>query len=118
MTREGLTFPTHCVSLPDMDLESYRTSENLTYRELRDRLDLKNKAGGARDESNVRRIALGQEWPGPDALVAIVQKCRGVSLVAMVARYRKAKKAKASPEETEFEPCENNEDGPQSKVAA
>jgi hypothetical protein len=86
-----------------MDLESYRTSEDLTYRELRDRLGLKNKAGLPRDESNVRRIARGLEWPAPDTLSTIIEKCRGVSLAAMAARYQTARKAKIADDRSKFE---------------
>ena len=65
-----------------MDLESYRKEKKLTYRELRERL------GWDCDESNVRRIARGLEWPKPDRLVAIIELDGGrVSLRAMMERY-------------------------------
>ncbi len=65
-----------------MDVESYRTKEGLTYRELGLRLGLGIAV------SQMRRIALGEIWPRPGVIDAIVEHSgRIVTVEAMHRRY-------------------------------
>ena len=74
-----------------MDLESYRTANALTYRELTEKLRIN------RDVSNVRRIALGLEWPRPEIIGELLQATDGaVTLDAMFERYQRQRVSSAA----------------------
>lgn len=59
-----------------MDLEEWRKSNGLLYRDLASLI-------GATEPGHARRYALGESWPRADRLEVILKQCPGVDLFAM-----------------------------------
>ena len=59
-----------------MDLEDWRKSKGLAYRDLAELI-------GEQNPTHARRYALGENWPREERLAVILARCDGVDLFAM-----------------------------------